>query len=290
MFTESLQSTNSLQPSFTNRVPDKVEDDEQKSCCTVKNVVGPVFKILNALGAFGTAVAAIVALVYYVKDSCDQPIAPFIASVVVAVVTAFFAFLNESWDIFINYDDKKKTEKKEKIREEHQDKRFNELEQLVMKTLTTVENYQENRKPENFRECVNTIKEIPIDPNNNRDRLLSKVIQMSNNEDNLKNTLGAIDQLGSKIDNHKQDNSQDGISKKRNKNGESQAATMGASADISFMADIENFQREWKRIEEIVGFKPNVLMIEGVLYDCNGNKVASPSNNLLPRSDNIQDI
>lgn len=295
MFVESLKSPTTLTTTASagTRALNTIEEDEKKSCCTVRNVVGPIFKILNAFGAFGTAVAAIVALVYYVKNSCDQPIAPFVASVVVSVVAAFFAVLNEAWDIFINYDDKKKTEKKEKIKEEHQEKRFNDLEMLVMKTLTTVENYQENPKPENFRECVNTIKEIPVDPNNNRDKLLSRVIQMSNNEDNLKITLGSIDQLGSKIDNNKKDNSLDGSPRKRNpgKNGESQAASMGASADMSLMADLDSFQKEWKRIEEIVGFKPNVLMINGVLYDCKGNKVGSPSDTLSPLSGkNIEEI
>jgi hypothetical protein len=250
-----------------------MEDSHHK---LLHRIISPIFQFIGTVGAGGTLVVSIISLVFIMKDSNSK--APFIATLVVAAVSAFFVFAKELYDL-------RKAERNEKAAIKRQDEQKNlenarhqEVSELLAKTIDILEHHYEKPK-ENFTKSLKSIRGLPQRSKEDavaRDLLLSKILEEST-EKNLKNTKN-IENLAVKVENRKKALPPVPTNKKANTKDSSES-TPGLSnqAELNFLKDYDEYEKEWKKIEEEAGFEINFLRINGIIYRKNGSIIKPES-------------
>jgi len=251
--------------------PTTLNDDQHHSYCTVKNVARSTFQYSQTVGALGTLVVSVITLGLLVND--QNTLGSVIATVAVAAIMVPYNFGKDTYEFWDICTRDKKIKIKEKARDKLETERFKELTDICSKTLIAIDKYSENQDKKNFKECIETVAQLPQNTEHGlmaRDICLSRVISISKNEDNLKETASAIQKLAEKIDSNKQDPL---LNQQTNKQGNTGESANHFSNDSTLDIDLKTYQFEWKKMEEKVGFPLNVLLIGGQLYDKNANPV-----------------
>lgn len=253
----------------TVQVSHQIENAQtQNSEWSLNRIIEPVIIWSSSLSATGVTVTSAVALAYFVKDSCDTSIAPFIASVVTATVTTVLAVGREYYDYRKEKNRVKEAFIEKTTRDQLEKERHEELSKLLLKTLASVQNYQVQKNTNNFKECLNAIKDLPKDSKEYpkiRELWLSTIIQMSNDEGDLKSTLSQLEKLGAELKSNASTTSHIPIKKNSQANvspGEAKGVLYDGQKESDLAKKVEKFQNLWSHIEATVGFDIDFLEID----------------------------
>ncbi len=252
-----------------------------KSCFTsFMKMVEPVVPWTSTLGSLLNSAGAAAALGFFVESKCTESKAPYIAAVALSGAVNFITFFKDYYDDRTKKNDEKKALEKERIRDSLEKKRHEELSSLLLKTLASVQKYQISRDKEHFKECLQAVKDLPDDSKSHpmiRELWLSTVVQMSNDEDNLKTTLNSLEKLGINIQ-EKQNNLpipakvtfKNGKTEEIKGNtspGEGKSAVNYREEEVAIAKSLNLYENEWKKMEEKLGFPLQFIELKEVRYE-----------------------
>lgn len=243
-----------------------------------------------AAGVIG-GVSAVYTLIVNNQTTCALETGPLTVTAIAIVVGVA---ISGGSIIFSNSEEKKnliskiQEEKEQKKREIAQASRDEQTFRILRRILKAVDGYKEKKDHESFKRCVSRIGEFPQDTPKNRlirDRWLTNLIAMSQNEDKLQGKLSSIQKIVAQSTKYSEkapfENLSRSIEIKKRKISPRNASDTGEGTSGSQKTlpthfwvhpeKLQDYKNKWTEMETSVGYPINFLEKGDKRFDREGN-------------------